>query len=94
MFKPLHDRVLIRRLPEPEMTHSGLYIPGSAAEKPQKGTVLAVGKGKSNDEGQVCPLEVKAGDRVVFGKYAGTEITVDGEELLLLREEEIAGMIG
>ena len=94
MFKPLHDRVLIRRLPEPEMTHSGLYIPGSAAEKPQKGTVLAVGKGKSNDEGQVFPLDVKAGDRVVFGKYAGTEITVDGEELLLLREEEIAGMIG
>lgn len=94
MFKPLHDRVLIRRLPEPEMTHSGLYIPGSAAEKPQKGTVLAVGKDKSNDEGQVFPLDVKAGDRVVFGKYAGTEITVDGEELLLLREEEIAGMIG
>ena len=92
-FTPLHDRILVRRIEEGETTRGGIIIPDSAKEKPQEGEVIAVGKGKSNDEGKVFPLDVKEGDRVLFGKYAGTEITIDGEQLLILREEEILGIL-
>jgi chaperonin GroES len=92
-FTPLHDRILVRRVEAEQKTSSGLYIPDSAKEKPQEGEVVSVGKGKSNDEGKVFPLDVKAGDRVLFGKYSGTEIKLDGEELLIMREEEILGIL-
>ncbi len=90
---PLHDRVVIRRIEEQETVRGGIIIPDTAKEKPQEGEVIAVGKGKSNDEGKVFPLDVKEGDRVLFGKYAGTEITIDGDQLLILREEEILGIL-
>jgi len=92
-FTPLHDRILLRRVEEGETVRGGIIIPDSAKEKPQEGAVIAVGKGKSNDEGKVFPLDVKAGDRVLFGKYSGTEIKIDGEELLIMREEEVLGII-
>ena len=93
-FTPLHDRILVRRLEEGEQTlKSGIIIPDSAKEKPMQGTVVSVGKGKSNDEGKVFPLDVKAGDTVLFGKYSGTEIKLDGEELLIMREEEVLGIL-
>ena len=93
-FTPLHDRILVRRLDEGEIKlSSGIIIPDSAKEKPQEGEVIAVGKGKSNDEGKVFPLDVKAGDKVLFGKYSGTEIKIDGEEFLIMREEEVLGII-
>jgi len=92
-FTTLHDRILIRRVEEDDTVHSGIIIPDSAKEKPQKGEVIAVGKGKSNDEGKVFPLDVKAGDRVLFGKYSGTEIKIDNEEFLIMREEEVLGII-
>ncbi len=90
---PLHDRIVVRRVEEAETTRGGIIIPDSAKDKPQEGEVIAVGKGKSNDEGKVHPLEVKAGDRILFGKYAGTEIKIDGEELLIMREEEVLGIL-
>ncbi len=90
---PLHDRVVIRRIEEQETVRGGIIIPDSAKEKPQEGEVIAVGKGKSNDEGKVFPLDVKEGDRVLFGKYSGTEIKIDGEDYLILREEEILGIL-
>ena len=90
---PLHDRILVRRVEEAETTRGGIIIPDSAKDKPQEGEVIAVGKGKSNDEGKVRPLDVKAGDRILFGKYAGTEIKIDGEELLIMREEEVLGIL-
>jgi chaperonin GroES len=93
-FTPLHDRVLLRRVEEGETIRGGIILPDSAKEKPQEGEVISVGKGKSNDEGKVFPLDVKAGDRVLFGKYAGTEIKIDGEEFLILREEEVLGILG
>jgi chaperonin GroES len=89
---PLHDRVLIRRIEESETIRGGIIIPDTAKEKPQEGVVLAVGTGKF-EKGQTIPLAVKDGDRVLFGKYAGTEIKIDGEELLILREEEILGIL-
>jgi len=92
-FKPLHDRILVRRLEETETVRGGIIIPDSAKEKPQEGEVIAVGKGKSNDEGKVFPLDVTAGDRVLFGKYSGTEIKIDGEEFLIMREEEVLGIV-
>ena len=92
-FTPLHDRVLIRRVEEGETVRGGIIIPDSAKEKPQEGVVVSVGKGKSNDEGKVFPLDVKAGDHVLFGKYSGTEIKIDGEEFLIMREEELLGII-
>ena len=92
-FTPLHDRILIRRVEENDTVHGGIIIPDSAKEKPQKGEVIAVGKGKSNDEGKVFPLDVKAGDRVLFGKYSGTEIKIDNEEFLIMRDEEVLGII-
>ena len=90
---PLHDRVVIRRIEEGETIRGGIIIPDSAKEKPQEGEVIAVGKGKSNDEGKVFPLDVKAGDHVLFGKYSGTEIKIDGEDFLIMREEEILGIL-
>lgn len=92
-FTPLHDRILIRRVNESETVRGGIIIPDSAKEKPQEGKVIAVGKGKSNDEGKVFPLDVKPGDSVLFGKYAGTEIKIDGEEFLIMREEEVLGIV-
>ena len=92
-FTPLHDRILVRRIEEGETTRGGIIIPDSAKDKPQEGEVIAVGKGKSNEEGKVHPLEVKPGDRILFGKYAGTEIKIDGEELLIMREEEVLGIL-
>ncbi len=92
-FTPLHDRILLRRLDEGEIMRGGIIIPDSAKEKPQQGEVISVGKGKSNDEGKVFPLDVKAGDTVLFGKYSGTEIKLDGEDLLIMREEEVLGIL-
>jgi chaperonin GroES len=92
-FTPLHDRILVRRVEEAETIRGGIIIPDTAKEKPQEGEVIAVGKGKSNDEGKVFPLDVKAGDRILFGKYSGTEIKIDGEEYLIMREEEVLGIL-
>src|SRR5436309_9600886 len=90
---PLHDRILVRRIEEGETVRWGMIIPDSAKEKPQEGEVIAVGKGKSNDEGKTFPLDVKAGDRILFGKYSGTEIKLDGEEFIIMREEEVLGIL-
>jgi chaperonin GroES len=92
-FRPLHDRVLIRRIEEQESVRGGIIIPDTAKEKPQEGEVIAVGKGKVEKDGKVTPLDVKEGDRVLFGKYAGTEIKLDGEEYLIVREEEVLGIL-
>ena len=92
-FTPLHDRIVIRRVEEAETTRGGIIIPDSAKDKPQEGEIIAAGPGKSNDEGKVFPLGVKAGDRVLFGKYAGTEIKIDGEDLIIMREEEVLGIL-
>jgi chaperonin GroES len=92
-FTPLHDRILVRRLEETETVRGGIIIPDSAKEKPQEGQVISVGKGKSNDEGKVFPLDVKAGDRILFGKYSGTEIKINGEDFLIMKEEEVLGVI-
>jgi len=91
--RPLHDRVLIKRVEEQETVRGGIIIPDTAKEKPQEGEVVAVGSGKRLENGQVTPMEVKAGDRVLFGKYSGTEIKLDGEEMLILREDEILGIL-
>ena len=92
-FTPLHDRILVQRLEESETMRGGIIIPDSAKEKPQQGKVISVGKGKSNDEGKVFPLDVKAGDTVLFGKYSGTEIKLDAEDYLIMREEEVLGIL-
>ncbi|MFA5626404.1 MAG: co-chaperone GroES [Thiohalomonadaceae bacterium] len=92
-IRPLHDRVIVRRKEEERMSAGGIVIPDSAAEKPIQGVVVAVGKGKILDNGEVRPLDVKAGDVVLFGKYAGTEVKVDGETLLVMREEDLVGVI-
>ena len=92
-FTPLHDRILVRRIEENESVRGGIIIPDTAKEKPQEGEVISVGKGKSNDEGKVFPLDVKKGDRFLFGKYSGTEIRIDGEEFLIMREEEVLGIL-
>ncbi|MGA3125538.1 MAG: co-chaperone GroES [Candidatus Korobacteraceae bacterium] len=91
---PLHDRIVVSRIAEAETSRGGIIIPDTAKDKPQEGEVIAVGKGKSNDEGKVFPLAVKAGDRILFGKYAGTEIKIDGEEYVIMREEEVLGILG
>jgi chaperonin GroES len=93
-FTPLHDRILVRRIEEGESIRGGIIIPDSAKEKPMEGEVIAVGKGKSNDEGKVFPLDVKAGNRILFGKYSGTEIKIDGEEVLVVREDEVLAIMG
>ena len=92
-FTPLHDRILVRRVEEAETIRGGIIIPDTAKEKPQEGEVISVGKGKSNDEGKVFPLDVKAGDRILFGKWAGTEIKIDGEDFLIMREDEVLGIL-
>jgi chaperonin GroES len=92
-IRPLQDRVIVRRLEEEEKTKGGIIIPDTAKEKPQEGKVIAVGKGKVTEDGKVIPLDVKAGDKILFGKYSGTEIKVEGEELLIMREEDILGVI-
>jgi chaperonin GroES len=91
--RPLHDRVLVKRIEEDEKSAGGIIIPDTAKEKPQKGEIVAAGPGKRNEVGKLQPLGVKAGDRVLFGKYAGTEIKVEGEELLMMREDDIMGII-
>ena len=90
---PLHDRILVRRIEEQETVRGGIIIPDTAKEKPQEGEVIAVGKGKINEDGKVFPLDVKAGDRILFGKYAGTEVKIDGEEFLIMKEDEVLGTI-
>ncbi len=91
--RPLHDRLLIKRVEEKETIKGGIIIPDTAKEKPQEGEVIAVGNGKKTEEGKVVPLDVKAGDRILFGKYSGTEIKVEDQEYLILREEEVLGVI-
>jgi chaperonin GroES len=91
--RPLHDRVLVKRSSEEEKSKGGIIIPDSAKEKPIQGVVMAVGQGRVTEEGKVRPLDVKKGDKVLFGKYAGTEIKVEGDEFLMMREEDILGII-
>lgn len=92
-FKPLHDRVLVRRVEQESKTSGGIIIPDSAKEKPIEGEVLAVGTGARTEAGQITPLEVKVGDKIVFGKWSGTEVKIDGEELLILKESDIFGIL-
>ena len=92
-FRPLHDRILIKRIEEEETVKGGIIIPDSAKEKPQEGEVVAVGNGKKTEDGNIVPLDVKAGDRILFGKYSGSEIKMDDEEYLILKEEEVLGVV-
>ncbi|MCE7999798.1 MAG: co-chaperone GroES [Rhodobiaceae bacterium] len=92
-FRPLHDRVLVRRVEEDTKTAGGIIIPDSAQEKPSEGEIVAAGAGSKSEDGKVTPLDVKAGDRVLFGKWSGTEVKVDGEELLIMKESDILGII-
>jgi chaperonin GroES len=92
-IRPLQDRVIVKRLEEEEKTKGGIIIPDTAKEKPQEGKVIAVGKGKVTEDGKIIPLDVKAGDRILFGKYSGTEVKIEGEEHLIMREEDILGVI-
>ncbi len=92
-IRPLQDRVIVKRIEEEEKTKGGIIIPDTAKEKPQEGRVIAVGTGKITEDGKVIPLDVKEGDRILFGKYAGTEIKIEGEEHLIMREEDILGII-
>ncbi len=92
-LRPLHDRIIVKRLVEDEKTAGGIIIPDSAKEKPQRGQVIAVGKGKVQEDGGVRPLDVKAGDNVLFGKYAGTEIKIDNEDRLIMREDDVLAVI-
>ena len=93
-IKPLHDRVIVKRIEEGEQVRGGIIIPDTAKEKPQEGEVIAVGNGKVLDSGTKVPMDVKAGDKVLFGKYSGTDIKIDGEEFLILREDEVLAVIG
>ncbi|MCZ6450523.1 MAG: co-chaperone GroES [Deltaproteobacteria bacterium] len=92
-IRPLQDRVIVKRIAEEEKTKGGIIIPDTAKEKPQEGRVVAVGKGKVNDDGKITPLDVKVNDRVLFGKYSGSEINIDDEEHLIMREEDILGIV-
>ena len=92
-FTPLHDRILVRRVDEADTTRGGIIIPDSAKDKPQEGEVISTGKGKISEEGKVRPLDVKEGDRILFGKYSGTEIKIDGEDFIIMREEEVLGVL-
>ena len=92
-IRPLQDRVIVKRVDEEEKSKGGIIIPDTAKEKPQEGKVVAVGKGKANDDGKITPLDVKVNDRILFGKYSGAEINFDGEEHLIMREEDILGVI-
>ena len=93
-IRPLHDRVVVRRMEEERMSAGGIVIPDAATEKPSQGEIVAVGNGKPLDNGEVRPLDVKVGDKVLFGKYSGTEVKVDGEDLLVMREEDIVAVVG
>lgn len=93
-FRPLHDRVVVRRLEGEEKTKGGIIIPDTAKEKPQEGQVVAVGTGARDEAGKLVPLDVKNGDRILFGKWSGTEVKIDGEELLIMKESDIMGVIG
>ncbi len=93
IFRPLHDRVLVRRLEEDERSAGGIIIPDTAKEKPRQAEIIAVGPGGRDENGKVTPLDVKAGDKVIFGKWSGTEVTIDGEELLIMKESDIMGVI-
>ena len=90
---PLHDRIVVRRVEEAETTRGGIIIPDSAKDKPQEGVVISIGKGKTNEKGETFPLAVKENDHILFGKYAGTEIKIDGEDFLIMREEEVLGIL-
>ena len=92
-FTPLHDRILVRRVEEVGATRGGIIIPDSAKDKPQEGEVISAGKGKTNDEGKLFPLALKEGDSILFGKYSGTEIKLDGEDFIIMREEEVLGIL-
>ena len=92
-FKPLGDRILIRQLEAKEQTKGGIVIPDTVKEKPQEGEIIAVGEGKKNSEGKVMPLSLKAGDKVLYGKYSGTEVVIDGEDYLIIREEDVLGIV-
>lgn len=92
-IRPLHDRIVVKRIEESETMRGGLYIPDSAKEKPQQGEVFAVGNGKRTEEGKVIPLDLKKGDRILFGKYSGNDITIDGTEYLIMREDEVLGVL-
>ena len=92
-FRPLHDRVVVRRLTAEEKTAGGIIIPDTAQEKPMEGEIVAAGPGARNEAGQLVPLEVKAGDRILFGKWSGTEVKIDGEELLIMKESDIMGIV-
>ena len=92
-FRPLHDRVVVRRIEEDERTRGGIIIPDTAKEKPQQGEIVAVGPGARDEKGQVQPLDVKAGDRVLFGKWSGTEVKIDGDDLLIMKERDILGVL-
>ena len=93
-FRPLHDRVLVRRIEADEKTAGGIIIPDTAKEKPQEGEIVSVGSGTKAEDGKVTPLDVKAGDRVLFGKWSGTEVKLDGEDLLIMKESDIMGVVG
>ena len=93
-FTPLHDRVLVRRIESDEKTAGGLIIPDSAKEKPQEGEVIACGEGARKDSGELIPMAVKSGDRILFGKWSGTEVKIDGEDLLIMKESDILGTLG
>ena len=92
-IRPLHDRIIVERLEEETKTAGGIIIPDTAKEKPQQGKVIAVGKGKKTEDGKVLPLDVKVGDKILFGKYAGTEIKIEGKEFLMMREDDVLGVI-
>jgi len=92
-IRPLHDRIVVKRIEEEESKVGGLFIPDSAKEKPQQGEVVAIGNGKRNDEGKLIPLDVKPGDRILFGKYSGSDIRLDGQEYLIMREDEVLGVL-
>jgi chaperonin GroES len=92
-IRPLHDRIVVKRIEEKETKIGGLFIPDSAKEKPQEGEVVAVGKGKRLEDGKIAPMDVKAGDRILFGKYSGSDIKLDGEEYLIMREDEVLGVL-
>lgn len=91
--RPLHDRVLVRRMPEEMKTAGGIIIPDTAKEKPQRGEIVATGKGRVTEDGKVTPLDVKVGDKILFGKYAGTELKLNGDEFLMMKEEDILGIM-
>ncbi len=92
-FRPLHDRVVVQRIEEDQKTAGGIIIPDTAAEKPQTGKIVAVGPGARDDDGKIVPLDVKAGDKVLFGKWSGTEVKLDGDELLIMKESDIMGVL-